>query len=205
MNSRGDLSFRDLYLKRLVGALDALKKPTNSNPDCEEKVGGSSRNIKLAADVSLALTANRPAWSRALLNRISNDEKNRPALRKILGSKKFQAVIEENARYKSRLKLHSKPKKIHIHKHKTSHGSKASHVLSLYRIFRSKRVDPATSSQESSFNKRRRKLQRLVPGGNLMGTSCLIRETEDYIKSLTAQVDVLQSLVNYVDSSQNLV
>ncbi|GLJ12992.1 hypothetical protein SUGI_0202660 [Cryptomeria japonica] len=181
MDSSGDSNFRQLYLQRLVGALNALNRPGIRAPGNEDEVAGSSRNIKLAADVSLALTANRTAWSRALLNRISSDERSRPALRKILGPKHFQAlIIAQRARKRSRLKLQSKMKQ-------ASRGQRSEDGLSLYRCFCSKRLDPATSSEASLVKKRKRKLQSLVPGGTSMDTFSLLDETAHYITSLTTQ------------------
>ncbi|GLJ13000.1 hypothetical protein SUGI_0202970 [Cryptomeria japonica] len=209
MNSRGvdSSSFRELYLRRFLWALKSIRRPTGSSQGDGDEVAEvlrSSRNVKLAADVSLALTANRAAWSRALLNRISSDEINRPALRKILEPSKFQAIIAQRARQQSRLIYQSRLKHAHMQQH-NFHGLRGSKQssLSLYRIFFSKRMKPSFSSHARMFNRRTRQLQMLVPGGESMEESCLLRETADYIRSLTIQVEVLQSLVNSVNGNQH--
>ncbi|GLJ12996.1 hypothetical protein SUGI_0202830 [Cryptomeria japonica] len=186
----------ELYLSRHIPALKNLQKPTSSSKGDESDNPCSSHNVKLAADVSLALTANRSAWGSALLNRISRDENNRPALRKILEPKKFRAIMAKKAIYKSRYRLRSRRKLAHMKRHKNS-----SHCL--YRYFCSARFDLVTSSNARALNGRTRELQKLVPGGKSMGTSCFLRETADYISRLKTQVEVLQSLVNSLNGDRN--
>ncbi|GLJ12998.1 hypothetical protein SUGI_0202870 [Cryptomeria japonica] len=187
--------FRELYLKRLIPGLKNLQKPTSSSKGDESDNPCSSHNVKLAADVSLALTANRSAWGRALLSRISRDENNRSVLRKILEPKKFRAIMAQRAIYKSRFRLQSRRKLDHMKSHKNS-----SHCL--YRYLCSARFDTVTSSNARVLNRRTRELQRLVPGGKSMGTACLLGETADYISCLKTQVEVLQSLVISLNDDQ---
>ncbi|GLJ12988.1 hypothetical protein SUGI_0202300 [Cryptomeria japonica] len=185
MNSSGNVKLRNLYLKRLVGVLNALKKPTASNPSNEvDKVAGSAHNIKLAADVSLALTVNRAAWSRALLNRmISGEKKKRIAYRKIARLRKFQALIAHKAR------CHSRLKRAQMHEYVNSNEFRSKQRKSLYRVLGCKKTGSATSSNARQV----RKLQSLVPGGKSMDTSSLLRETADYIASLTIQIFDIRS------------
>ncbi|GLJ22663.1 hypothetical protein SUGI_0426990 [Cryptomeria japonica] len=198
MNYSENFRSRQVYLKHLLGALEGLKNSPTSN---EDEVAGSNHNIKLAVDVSLALTANQAAWSRALLSRISSNEKNRAALKKIMGPKKFRAIIAQKLRYQAHLVLQSKLKRAHKHRRKTSVGVTRQNGLSLCKIFSSKRSDPVNPSH-ANFVK---KLQKLVPGGELMDTSCLLRETALYITSLTTQVEVLQYLIDSVNNTQHPV
>ncbi|GLJ12989.1 hypothetical protein SUGI_0202400 [Cryptomeria japonica] len=191
MNSSEDMTLRNIYLKRLVGALNALNKPTASNAGNKEEVARSARDIKVAADVSLALTVNQTAWSRALLNRISGENKNRLVLRKIVRLKKFQALIAQKTRRHSRLKR----------THMISNEFRDNDSKSLYRLFCSKRMDSATSSPARQV----RKLKSLVPGGKSMDTSCLLGETADYIASLTIQVDALKYLVISANNTEHPV
>ncbi|XP_057859818.1 transcription factor IBH1 [Cryptomeria japonica] len=196
MNSRADSNFRELFLNRLVGALNGLQKPSCRKEGEEADVPGSSHNIKLAADVSLALTANHSVWSRALLSKISFDAKNRHVLMKILKPKKFQAIMAQATRYQL--------KQAHVLNKRTSNGLSGSRQsLALYKSFCSKRLEPGSSSNTRLLHRRTRELQNLVPGGKSMKISCLLGETADYIDSLTTQVQVLQSLLNSVNNNQH--
>lgn len=203
MNSSGDSTFKQLYLKRLIKALNGLKKPSNSSchGDEDDKVSCSSRNIKLAADVSLAMTANQAAWGQALMNILSSNEENRPTLKKILGPKKFQAIMAKKVRHQSLLVLQSRLRRAHMQKQKSS---KPKTLLS-HRSFYSERSDSSSSSSSRSHlvKRRTKQLQGMVPGGNSMDTSSLLRETADYIISLKTQVEVLHSLVNSVNNNQH--
>ncbi|GLJ12995.1 hypothetical protein SUGI_0202820 [Cryptomeria japonica] len=187
---------KKLYLNRFLRALKRLRKGTRSSQENGDEVAEvlcSSRTIKLAADVSLALTANRSAWGRALLNRISSDEKNRPVLKNGLEQRKFEAVMAQRAKYQSCLMLRARLKKAHMQHHKICSRQSS---LSLYRFVSSKRIEPATSSEVEEVKRRTRQLKRLIPGGKSMDMPCLLGETAHYISYLTGQVQVLQSLLN---------
>ncbi|GLJ12997.1 hypothetical protein SUGI_0202840 [Cryptomeria japonica] len=189
-------SFKKLYLKRFLRVLKSLRKGTRGSQGSGDEVAEvpcSSRTIKLAADVSLALTANRSAWGRALLNRISSDEKKRPVLRNALEPSKFKAVMAQRAKYQSCLMLRASLKQAHMQHHKICSRQSS---LSLYRFLCSKRIEPATSSEVEEFKRRTRQLKRLIPGGKSMDMPCLLGETAHYIAYLTGQVQVLQSLLN---------
>jgi len=193
MNS-AESSFRRLYLKRLLRVFDRLKRPSSD-------LKGSS-NIMLAADVSLALAASpRAAWRHGLMNKIFCDENNRKILRRILGRKRFQGIMLQRTRSQSYSLLRSRLKDAVQVKKSCSEEWKRLYVMRR-RLFLcrspAKRFEPVPASLVARrlVNRRTKQLQRLIPGGKSMDTSCLLRETADYIAALKTQVEVLQSLVN---------
>jgi len=204
MNS-SESSFQRLYLKRLLRAFDRLKRPSSD-------LKGSS-NIRLAADVSLALAASpRALWRHGLMNKISCDESNRRILRRILGRKRFGGIMAERARTQSYSLLQSRLKDAVRNKKSCSDGWKKLYVMRRrFLLCRSpaNRFEPLPASLVARrlVNRRTKQLQRLIPGGKSMDTSCLLRETADYIVALKTQVEVLQSLVNdsHVHSQQHPV
>lgn len=204
MNS-SESSFQRLYLKRLLRAFDRLKRPSSD-------LKGSS-NIRLAADVSLALAASpRALWRHGLMNKISCDDSNRRILRRILGRKRFRGIMAERARTQSYSLLQSRLKDAVRNKKSCSDGWKKLYVMRRrFLLCRSpaNRFEPLPASLVARrlVNRRTKQLQRLIPGGKSMDTSCLLRETADYIVALKTQVEVLQSLVNdsHVHSQQHPV
>lgn len=192
--STSESSFRCLYLKRLLRVIRRLKRPSSS-------LKGSS-NIRLAADVSLALAASpRAAWRHGLMHKISCDEKNRSILRRILGRKRFRGLIAERARNQSLSLLQSRLKDAMQNKSSCSDGWKRLYVMRRRLLLcrpPAKRFEPLPASliARNLVNRRTKQLQRLIPGGKSMETSCLLKETADYIFALKTQVEVLQSLVN---------
>lgn len=176
-------SLREVYLWRLLRALNSLE--INSLR--------VTRDIRLAADVSLALTAPKGSiWSHALLANISKHEKNRDILQKIAGKSKYmiitRALQRNDLQYmclgsvfpKSRESILQRSRLV---RRSIPHRKNASHI------------SPSMVARKI-VQKRTRILQSLVPGGSSMDISCLLKETADYIISLKAQVQVMQFLAD---------
>lgn len=175
-------SLREVYLWRLIRALNSLE--INSLR--------ATRDIRVAADVSLALTAPKGSiWSHALLANISKHEKNRDILHKIAGKKKYMRAARQRNHDLPYMCLGSVLPK-----------SRES-VVQRSRLIRRSRTPRKNASHISPsrvarkiVQKRTKILQSLVPGGRSMDISCLLKETADYIISLKAQVQVMQFLAD---------
>lgn len=189
--STSESSFRCLYLKRLLRVIRRLKRPSSS-------LKGSS-NIRLAADVSLALAASpRAAWRHGLMHKISCDEKNRSILRRILGRKRFRGLMAERAITQSISLLQSRSKDAMQNKSSCSDGWKRLYVMWRRLLLcrpPAKRFEPLPASlvARKLVNRHTKQVQRIIPGGKSMETSCLLKEMADYIVALKTQVEVLQS------------
>eukprot|EP01018_Ginkgo_biloba_P037562 Gb_08773 [translate_table: standard] len=167
MKSATGNRFRELYLKRFLGALGRVKRISAGGG---LRLAKRRRAIKLAADISLAFTANRAAWSHALLNNISGIQKNKSLLYKIVGHKRLmRRLTVGRARHNSSLLFKPGPG-----------------LWACRKRYVRKRCALA---EKPPANKRTEKLRSLIPGGRSMDTSSLLRETADYIAHLKTQVE----------------
>eukprot|EP01018_Ginkgo_biloba_P007228 Gb_41382 [translate_table: standard] len=194
-------SFRQLYLRRLLRALRSVHKTTVENLSFMKR----RRRIKLAADISLALTSNGTVWSHALMTNISKLNKDKSLLRDIVGKKKFHNML---------LKRNNSENSPQFMVLQTTHDQLAcmqkqagrKRVLRRYMkgfcnkngIDNLRKRIPSYKLARNLIQKRTKQLKSLIPGGNSMDSYCLLREAADYIISLKTQVDVMQSLANAV-------
>lgn len=178
-------SLREVYLWRLIRALNSLE--INSLR--------ATRDIRVAADVSLALTAPKGSiWSRALLANISKHEKNRDILQKIAGKKKYMRALQRNHELPLYVCLGSvlpKSRESVVEKSRLIRRSALTHR----KLASTVHISPSRIARKI-VQKRTKILQSLVPGGRSMDISCLLKETADYIISLKAQVQVMQFLAD---------
>lgn len=187
-------AFRGIYRRRLLSALrkiDGLGKDKKAELNLLKR----SRRIKLAADLSLALTSHGTAWSQALIkNHMSQSKRDKRLVKEIMGNKRFNEVIriKRNAYYSQHPLM--------LMQHEGSHGltgrmkkyMKVHMRMSRNIIHRKNPVKP--SAYKLELDEKTRQLKKLIPGGESMNSSCLLREAADYIASLKTQVQVMHSL-----------
>lgn len=191
-------AFGGIYRRRL---LSALRKIDGLGKDKKGKLNllKRTRKIKLAADLSLALTSHGTAWSQALIkNHISQSKRDKRLVREIMGKKRFNDLtrIKRNAYM--------------FMQHEGSHGltdrmkkymKAAPMIMSrniIHRIIHRNNavnIPVETSAYKLALNEKTRQLKKLIPGGESMNSSCLLREAADYIASLKTQVQVMNSLI----------
>lgn len=194
-------SFRGLYTRRLLGALRKIRGLSKQKEDLT--LVKRVRRIRIAADLSLALTSNRTAWGRALVTKyISQLKTDRCLVKGIMGKKRFNDVMRmhrhaDNSTNRLLFMGHEGPLGLAGRMKK---NMKASLPISRFIIRRSihrknaVNIPVRASAYKLVLNDRTRQLQRLIPGGESMNSSCLLREAADYIVSLRAQVQVMHCL-----------
>lgn len=161
------------------------------------------RRIRIAADLSLALTSNRTAWGRALVTKyISQLKTDRCLVKGIMGKKRFNDVMRMHRHAdnsNNRLLFMGQEGPLGL-AGRMKKNMKASLPISRFIIRRSihrknaVNIPVRASAYKLVLNDRTRQLQRLIPGGESMNSSCLLREAADYIVSLRAQVQVMHCL-----------
>jgi hypothetical protein len=190
-------ALRRIYRRRLLSALrriDGLGRDKKGQLNLVKR----TRRIKLAADLCLALTSHGTAWSQALIKKHTSQlKRDKRLVKEIMGKKRFNDVIkiERNAYYSQ-------------HQQEGSHGltgvmrkyMKARMITSrntIHKIIHRKNavnIPVRPSAYKLALNERTRQLKKLIPGGESMNSSSLLREAADYIVSLRTQVQVMHSL-----------
>lgn len=206
-------TFRGIYTRRLLRALSRIDGPSRDKEE-ELTIVKRMRRIKAAADLSLALTAQGTAWSRAQTAKsILQLKRDKHLVKEIVGSKRFNGMVR------------IKRLNAYYYKHRllSYHGLAgrmikymgAPLILSRNSINRSiHRKNPVkfpfrscaySVPNESVLNRRKlRQLRSVIPGGESMNDSaCLLKEAADYIFSLRTQVQVMHSLA-YQTATQPL-
>lgn len=186
-------AFRGLYTRRLLGALRRISGLSKHKEDLT-----LVRRIKIAADLSLALTSNRTAWGRALVIKyISQLKRDRCLVKGIMGKKRFNDVMRMQRHADNSKNRHEGPLGL---VHRMKRYMKAPIPMSRFIVRRSihrknsVNIPVRVSAYKLALNDRTRQLQRLIPGGESMSSSCLLTEAADYIVSLRAQVQVMHCL-----------
>lgn len=156
------------FLKKWINGLRACRN-FNKNMSISDR----KKAIKLSADVAIASTRKASTqWSRALISDVVST--NADIVEQIVGYK-----VEKRA-------LIACSKRI----------IRRSHVG----IRKARRVVPRCLKSSAIAKKlvknKTRALKKLVPGGEEMDESTLIKETLDYIVSLRVQVDVMRRLAD---------
>lgn len=142
------------------------------------------RRIKLAADISLALTCNGTLWSHALIARISKIDKHRSLLHSIISRRKLRDMImEQNKRTQKQ-----KP---------SLSGSRRAMKLRYMKTPRRCNMASSYEVARSLVSQRTKQLKSLIPGGESMDNLSLLKEAADYIVSLRTQVEVMKSLAHH--------
>lgn len=194
-------SFRVLYTRRLLGALRKISGLSKQKEDLT--LVKRVRRIRIAADLSLALSSNRTAWGRALVTKyISQLKTDRCLVKGIMGKKRFNDVMRmqrhaDNSNNRLLFMGHEGPLGLAGRMKKNMKASlPISRFIIRRSIHRKNAVDipVRASAYKLALNERTRQLQRLIPGGESMNSSCLLREAADYIVSLRAQVQVMHCL-----------
>lgn len=166
--------FQRKYLSRLVSVLHRKRfEPATS-------VSARSRAVKLAADLSLAITARgRAAWSRAILRRcLFRFNKSR-----------YQRRSVEKSRMNSSRSASAKKRRLC----KMTFASKKSAMSRSGTSTRSYGNEEA----EGTVASRMQILRTLVPGNSGLDSPVLLKETADYIVALKMQVQAMQALADW--------
>ncbi|KAI3446683.1 hypothetical protein Pfo_003348 [Paulownia fortunei] len=160
------------FLKKWIKGLQIY-----SNFKKEMTILERKKAIKLSADVAIASTRNVTThWSRALMAGASTD---------VDGASKI--VVEQilGRKVENKALIITCSKKI-VRRSRVAHLKKATRVV--------RPSVKASSIAKKLVKNRTRVLKSLVPGGQQMDESSLIKETLDYIASLQVQVDVMRRL-----------
>lgn len=182
-----------------MGALSRIGGLSRHKVKGELSLVKRMRRIKIAADLSLALTSDGTAWGRAVITKYISQMQlgDRCLVEGIMGKKIFNDMM----RMKKHAYNHSKP----VLAGRMKKYLKAPMIMSRGIIRRSIHFKNGVNNPvrpKFALNDRTRQLQRLIPGGELMNGSCLLREAADYIVSLRTQVQVMHSLAYH--STQTL-
>jgi len=183
-------SLRGIYRRRL---LSALRKINGLGRDKRGKLNlmNQTRRIKLAADLSLALTSHGTAWSRALIKKhISLLKTDKRLVKEIMGNAYYS---QHQLKFKQHEGFHGLTGRMKKY-------MKAPMIMTrniIQRIIHRKNavnIPVRPSAYKIALNERTRQLKKLIPGGESMNNSSLLREAADYIVSLRTQVQVMHAL-----------
>lgn len=172
--------FQRQYLSRLV---DVLRR---RRIKCATNVSSRSRAVKLAADLSLAMTAKgRTSWSRAIL---------RKYIFRLKKTRRKPQVIKSHGETRSALD-------------KTRPACKT--IVSCIKSVRcslgaASKLRSAHNCQEESGGSvasRMQTLRLLVPGSRGLDTPLFLKEAADYTVALKMQVQALQALADCYSNS----
>lgn len=165
--------FQRKYLSRLVAVLRRTRiEPATS-------ILARSRAVKLAADLSLAITARgRAAWSRAILRKCLFRFRKSRCQRRSVDKSRMNSSRLASAR-KSRLcKMIFASKKSAISRSGTSTRSYGN------------------EEAEGTLASRMQILGELVPGNSGLDSPVLLKEAADYIVALKMQIQAMQALAD---------
>ncbi|CAL9119535.1 unnamed protein product [Musa acuminata var. zebrina] len=174
-------AFKHAFLKQMLLGFQASAVSTNSMGIQERK-----NAIKLSADVAMAVARGSRKWTRGLIAGLSEEQQNRSFLQLILGEQYERRLMKPCY---SSWKI-PRCRKI---------------VRRSLRVFcrrQKKKKNQSGVLARTLVEKRTQQLKRLVPGGESMDGFSLLDETLDYVLSLRAQVDLMQSLLTTVESSK---
>ncbi|GAB2218243.1 hypothetical protein Droror1_Dr00001462 [Drosera rotundifolia] len=163
-------SLKEEFLKKWASRLQMWNLSSRKMTLMERK-----KAIKLSANLAMASTRScTTLWSRALI--MANASKDR-MLELTMPTKTTTRTKEFNAirRKKTIMAARSRRRSKCIHRYGKCRGSVTAKRL---------------------LERRTQVLKGLLPGGELMDESDLFKEALDYILSLKAQVDVMETLVN---------
>jgi len=195
-------AFRGIYRRRLLWALRKIDGPGRDKKE-EMNLVKRTRRIKLAADLCLALTSHGTAWSQALIKKhISQLKRDKRLVKEIMGKKRFIDVIREkrNPYYSQHQLMFMQNEGSNGLTGRMKKYMKAPMIMSrniIHRIIHrmnTVNIPVRPSAYRLALNEKMRQLKKLIPGGESMNGSCLLRETADYIVSLRTQVQVMHSL-----------
>lgn len=166
-------AFNPCFLRTMLKGL-RLGGVSSKKMSCRER----KKAIELSANIAMAAASTGMNWSHALIARHTRNEKSSALVWRILGRRRherFQRMARENrARMASCLKRRRGG-------HDSINGA-ATRIIAM-----------------SLVKKRRRVLERLVPGGECcLDEFSLLGETIDYVISLQAQVNQMRLLAEAV-------
>jgi len=169
--------FQRKYIRQLVAMLrrGRIERATSGLTQSR------SRAVKLAADLSLAMTARgRTAWSRAILRKyLSRLHKS--------GCQRLSVVKSRVNSPRSASTKNSWPCKM------TYPGNK-----SIRRLFGAvSRSRTSIRSETGTVASRMQTLRELIPGSRLLDTPVFLEEVTDYIMALKMQVQAMQALTGW--------
>ncbi|XP_047320681.1 transcription factor IBH1-like 1 [Impatiens glandulifera] len=173
-----------------------LKKWTTGMNACASSINNKSSSflerkeaIKFSADVAMASTRmTNTRWRRALIANASQDPENKLILDKILVSKSNNIV-------KTKMSTSGQFHRSRIISKKGKYRKKEGLSRRRRRLVNKTKV----------VSKRIQMLRKLVPGGEDMGESSLMKEALDYIISLQTQVDGMKLiLTNAIGTKSSL-
>ncbi|XP_054807749.1 transcription factor IBH1-like 1 [Prosopis cineraria] len=154
------------------------------------------KTIKVSADLAMACSRTETkCWSRALIANIASRDHNSKVLTQhVIGSssslcfsltKPYTSSSSSSSLVRNKRTLLNSSRKIMKRRSRTVRSGA-----------KKKKTAMADSIARKLVQKRREKLKRLVPGGDLMDDDVtLIEETLDYIQSLRSQVQVMRRLL----------
>lgn len=209
------------YLNRLLSLLRRLPDRRPIGEEDKSDVVGRSRAVRVAADLSLAMTARGATWSRNILSqsrkmspnfidfirtyRAKNGKKSmskrlsRPKARDrwrtsfLRMRRTLYSLRRQPSGSRMRVVYKTIPRK---HVSKLNAWSKKSMRILLRGVSRDERSK--RQEETRTWDARIKMLQSLVPGGRSMDTPVLLQEVADYILALKMQVDTMQTLANYL-------
>ncbi|KAK1323727.1 hypothetical protein QJS10_CPA02g01411 [Acorus calamus] len=162
------MAFKKAFLHKMLEGLQLSLLPSANMSLVERKEA-----VMASSNVAMAYARNGANWSRAIIANLSREGKSKSLVRSLLG-KDFERFNKPC--YTSK-KLTSK--KI---------------LKRSYQARRTMRKSSPGSLGRSLVKTRTRVLRRVVPGGDSLDELSLLGETVDYIVSLKAQVNLMQSI-----------
>lgn len=145
--------------------------------------------IKLSADLAMASTRNHSTlWSRALIANASKDSDNE-------GFPIQPTMNNPNDEHKTKRTIRTTTMSSSWRKKTRSRNGRKRRCS----VLRRSRRCEASEVAERLVRNRTQALKELVPGGECMDESVLLKEALDYMFSLRAQVHVMQTLVDAAD------
>lgn len=182
--------FQRKYLSRLVAMLRRRKIDQRAT-----RVSARSRAVKLAADLSLAMTVrSRTAWRRAIFGKyFYRFKKTRCQRRRV----KSRGNPEEKRRSVSVKARPCKPNAVFDRSYKKLPG--AEYGLMWATSIRS--CDNCDEESRGTLDSGMETLRALVPGSALLDTPVFLKEAADYIVALEMQVQAMQALADFYSNS----
>lgn len=216
------------YLNRFLNLLRRLRdrRPPIKEEDKNDVVG-RSRAVRVAADLSLAMTARGATWSRNIL---SQSRKMSPNFIDFIRTYRSKNGKQISMKRLSRPKARDRWRTSFLRMRRTLYSlrrrlqpSGSKRVLdktmprkrvsklntwskkSMRILLRGVSRDERSKHQEETrtWDARIKMLQSLVPGGRGMDTPVLLQEVADYILALKMQVDTMETLANYLTMNNN--
>ncbi|GMH03971.1 hypothetical protein Nepgr_005810 [Nepenthes gracilis] len=185
---RSPSSLKKEFLTKWVVGLRAWSSSSKEMGLLERK-----KAIKLSADVAMAAATNGTTiWSHTLINNASKDPNSKHMVQSILTS----ARARDQSNEPSKFPLLSPPTRCARNRVRSK---KVLRKARINYIQRCSRRSAASLIAKTLVKKRTQVLKGLVPGGECMDESCLIKETLDYMISLRAQVLIMQHIAKVME------